>query len=187
MRKVTLIPTIIVLLAAGGPVDKACGMEKEPLAFKSYVLGTTTLERVKQMNLGIACRKGDGVASDDDCYSTTETIAGVTCKWAHFFFYDGKLESIMMIIDHDKFEEVVSVLKQQYDSPTDEKPVLLQDRTGATFHGKQLDWNLASGAIRVIEYASKVDESAINYATYRSSEEFRRREAQSDKRRSKDP
>jgi len=187
MRKVALIVAIIVSLAVGELTGKASGATKEPLAFKNYILGTTTLEQVKQMNPGIACRKGDGVACDDDCYSTSETIRGVNCKWIHFFFYDGKLESIMMIIDHDRFDEIVSVLKQQYGSPTEGKPVVRQDPTGATLHGKQLAWRLATGEIRVIEYANRVDESAINYATYKSSKEFKRREHQSDKARSQAP
>lgn len=187
MRRVALIVAIIVSLAAGGLTGKACGAAKEPLAFKNYILGTTTLERVKQMNPGIACRKGDGVACDDDCYSTSETIGGATCRWIHFFFYDGKLESIMMIIAHDKFDEVVSVLKQQYGSPSKGKAVVLQDPTGVTLHGKQLTWRLANGEIRVIEYANRADESAINYATYKSSKEFKRRQHQSDKARSQDP
>jgi hypothetical protein len=186
MRKVALIVAMVVLLTWGKFTDKACGTEKEPLAFKDYILGTTTLERVKQINLGIACRTGDGVSSDDECYATSETIAGVNCKWIHFFFYDGKLESIMMIISHDKFDEVVSVLKEQYGSPTGGKPVVLQEPTGATLRGKQLEWRLVGGEIRVIEYVNRGDESAINYATYKSSEEFKRREHQRDKRGSKD-
>jgi hypothetical protein len=187
VRKVALFMVALLFGALGVFVHPSDGAENEPLAFKNYVLGSTTVEQCREMSYGIVCGKGDGVLCDDQCFSYIETIAGVPAREINFFFYDGKLEKITISLSHSYFNKVVSALKEKYGQPTEETPVKLQNRMGLPFSGTNYEWRrFANGIIRASEYASDLGTSLINYVTHHSIEEFTRRRQQSDKSGSKD-
>ena len=187
MRKIGLFIVAFLFGVLGVFAHLSHGAENEPLAFKNYVLGTTTLEQCRKMGFGMACGKGNGVLCDDQCYSYIETIGGVPAREVNFLFYDGKLERIMISLSHSYFGKVVSALKEKYGQPTEETPVALQNRMGLPFRGTNYEWRrFANGIIRASEYGSDLDTSNINYSTHHSIEEFTRRKQQSDKSGSKD-
>jgi len=186
VRQIALFTVAIVLGVLGVFVHVSHGVGSEPLAFKDYVLGVTTLAEMKEINPDSECSKSDGVIADDECYSKNETIADESVKGAMFFFYKEKLEHILIVIDHEKFNTVVGVLRRKYGSPSKEKIVTLRGRTGATMRGKEYEWKQTVGYIRAVEYERRVDESGIHYRTYRCDKEYETRRSERIKKRAKD-
>jgi hypothetical protein len=186
MRKIALFAVAIVLGILSACVHVLHGAGSEPLAFKNYVLGITTLAEMKEINPDSECSKSDGVIADVECYSKEETIGDEYAKGAMFFFYKEKLEHILIIIDHEKFDMVVEELKRKYGSPTQEEVVTSRDRMGAAMRGKEYEWKQTVGYILAIEYDRQVDESSIHYRTYRCDKEYETRRSERIKKRAKD-
>jgi hypothetical protein len=186
VRPVTLSGLAIVLCVLVVFLDAAHGVESEPLAFKNYVLGVTTLPEMKEINPDSECAKSDGLIADDECYSRNETIADEYAKGAMFFFYKEKLEHLLIVIDHEKFDRVIGALKRTYGSPTKEKIVTSRDRMGATMRGREYEWKQRGGYILAVEYDRRLDESGIHYRTYRGDKEYEKRRSERIKKRAKD-
>jgi hypothetical protein len=186
VRQIAVFTLVIVFGVLGVFVDFSHGVKSEPLAFKNYVLGVTTLAEMKEINPASECSESDGLIADHECYSEDETIAGEYAKGAMFFFYKEKLEHILIVIDHEKFDTVIGVLEQKYGSPTKEKVVTLQSRIGATMRGREYEWKQTAGYIRAVEYDRRVDESGIHYRTYRCDQEYKTRRSERIKKRAKE-
>lgn len=186
MRQIALFTVAIVLGVLGGCVHLLHGVGSEPLAFKNYVLGVTTLSEMKEINPDSECSKSDGLIADDECYSEDETIADAYAKGAMFFFYKEKLEHILIVMDHEKFNTVVEALKRKYGSPTKEKVVTSQNRMGDAMRGKEYEWKQTVGYIRAVEYDRRLNESGIHYRTYRCDKEYETRRSERIKKRAKD-
>jgi len=186
VRQIALFTVAIVLGVLGGCVHLLHGVGSEPLAFKNYVLGVTTLSEMKEINPDSECSKSDGLIADDECYSEDETIADAYAKGAMFFFYKEKLEHILIVMDHEKFNTVVEALKRKYGSPTKEKVVTSQNRMGDAMRGKEYEWKQTVGYIRAVEYDRRLNESGIHYRTYRCDKEYETRRSERIKKRAKD-
>jgi hypothetical protein len=186
VRQIALFTGALVFCALGVFVHLSPGVGTEPLAFKNYVLGVTTLAEMKDINPDSECSKSDGLIADEECYSENETIADESAKGAMFFFYKEKLEHILVVIDHEKFDMVVEALKRKYGSPYKEKVVTSRDRMGVTMRGKEYEWRQTAGYIRAVEYDRRVNESGIHYRTYRCDKEYETRRSERIKKRAKD-
>jgi len=186
VRQITIFTVAMVLCVLGVFVHLSHGVGSEPLAFKNYVLGVTTLPEMKETNPDSECSKSDGLIADDECYSKNETIADEYAKGAMFFFYKEKLEHILIVIDHEKFDMVVGALKRKYGSPTKEEEVTSRDRMGAIMRGKEYEWKQTAGYILAVEYDRRLDESGIHYRTYRCDKEYEMRRSERIKKRAKD-
>jgi hypothetical protein len=186
VRQSALCTAVIVLGVLGVLVHLSSWAGSEPLKFKNYVLGVTTLAEMKSINPDSKCSKSDGVIADNECYAEKETIADNYAKGAMFFFYNEKLEHVLVVIDHKEFNTVVGALKSQYGSPTEEEIVTSRDRMGATVRGKEYEWKQTGGYIRAVEYDRGVDESGIHYRTYRCDKEYEARRSERIKKRAHD-
>jgi hypothetical protein len=186
VRQIALFTVAIVLGGLGGCVHLSPGVGSEPLAFKNYVLGVTTLSEMKEINPDSECSKSDGLIADDECYSEDETIADAYAKGAMFFFYKDKLEHILIVIDHEKFNTVVEALKRKYGSPNKENVVTSKNQFGAIMRGKEYEWKQTVGYIRAVEYDRRLYESGIHYRTYRCDKEYETRRSERIKKGAKD-
>jgi hypothetical protein len=186
MRKVALFMVALLFGVLGIFAHFSHGAENEPLAFKEYVLGKTTLGQFIQMKPNIRCHKGDHVLCDDSCLLRDETIAGMPTKGVNFLFYKKILEKIEIPLSHDSFDQVMSALKEKYGPPTKKESVVLKNRMGSTFERTSYVWRFANGTIDADEYAGDLDSSRIVYQTYHSSEEYKQRAQKRGKGASKD-
>jgi hypothetical protein len=186
VRQSALFTAVIALGVLGVLVHLSSWAGSEPLKFKNYVLGVTTLAEMASINPDSKCSKSDGVIADNECYSENETIADDYAKGAMFFFYNEKLEHILVIIDHKEFNTVVAALKSQYGLPTEEEIVTSRGRMGATMRGKEYEWKQTDGYIRAVEYDRGVGESGIHYRTYRCDKEYETRKSERVKKRAHD-
>jgi len=186
VRQIALFTVALILCVLGVFVHLSQGVGSEPLAFKNYVLGVTTLAEMADINPESECSKSDGLIADAECYSRNETIADEYAKGAMFFFYKETLEHILIVIDHENFDTVVAALKRNYGPPTKEKVVTSLDRMGASMRGKEYEWKQTAGYIRAVEYDRRVNESGIHYRTYRCDKEYETRRSERIKKRAKD-
>ena len=186
MRQIGLIALALVFCIVGVFVHVAHGVGSEPLAFKNYVLGVTTLAEMGDIDPDSECSKSDGLIADDECYSRNESIAEEPAKGAMFFFYKGTLEHILIVIDHENFATIIAGLKRMYGPPTKERVVTSRDQLGATMRGKEYEWKQTAGYVRAVEYDRRLNESGIHYRTYRCDKEYEARRSERIKKRAKD-
>jgi len=186
VRQIALFTAALVVCVLHVFLQPSHGVGSEPLAFQNYVLGVTTLAEMRHMNPDSECSASDGLIADEECYSSDENIADEPAKGAMFFFYKEKLEHILIVIDHEKFDMVVGALKGKYGRPTKEKVVTSRDQMGTAMRGKEYEWKQSTGYIRAIEYDRRLSESGIHYRTYRCDEEYKARRSEGIKKRAKD-
>ena len=154
------------------------GAERQPLAFKNYVLGVTELDEVKQQTAGIVCRKCEAPDCDDICYAHKGAVAEAPINTIVFSFYDGKLEGMYITFKRQFFDDVSHSLQQEYGPPSTEEKVALKNFSGQPVQGRELVWRQPHGMIRMEEYSSNFDISGIHFTSFSALEKFMKRETQ---------
>jgi hypothetical protein len=186
MRGNPLVVCMALLFVSTTVTHVVFGAERQPLAFKNYVLGVTELDEVKQATSGIVCRKCDASDCDAICYAHKGTVAEAPINTIVFSFYDGKLEGIYITFKRQFFDDVIQSLKQKYGLPTREEKVAMKTFSGEPVQGRELLWRQANGMIKMEEYSSNFDTSGIHYTSFSALEKFMQRETQNTQKRGKD-
>jgi hypothetical protein len=166
------------LLCALALTTAASGINAQALDFKGIALGAE-LDAVKAANPRLNCR----VASDaelpvGDSICTLgreagETIAGAPALFMLVGLYDRKVASIAVKFPERSFDQVAAALVERYGKPRSDETSTTQNRAGATFGNRELEWD----GIRLQQRAGKIDESIFVMRSAGSLAEFQRRKA----------
>lgn len=78
---------------------------------------------------------------------------------------DGAVDSVMIVFSHRDFARIADGLIEKYGKPTSDETEALQNRMGATFSSRTLQWHRPDGAIMAMERASTVDKSIVSMKT----------------------
>lgn len=132
------------------------------IGFKNIKIGMTEKNLQEVVNNNLFCNE---VKGSRGCLTTREhkyTIVGIKNNFPiHISLKDDKVKLIRIKSNYINFKRIVSAYKSKYGKPSFEKTKILQNRMGATFKSKEIEWILKDGKILIKERARKYDEMAI--------------------------
>ena len=147
-----------------GFVSAAWATAAEPLAFKGIALGSPSTAIAQDPRYD--CRATRAPAADRICslrHQEQETIAGVPVNSLFWFYYRGRLTSIVINLDERHFDKVVTALQAKYgQGETRMAPV--RNLKGAGFENRTHTWRQADGTLQAQRYAGRLDKSTLRFA-----------------------
>jgi hypothetical protein len=156
------------------------------LEFKGIALG---LDLVTIEDTGrFSCRASTNPLADRVCglkYGERETIAGAPVRTLLLYFYSDRLEMISLSFESQYFSSVTDALAQKYGSAVATSEAV-QNRMGATFENRKLEWRKGKATVSARRYAADLDTSSVTYQTDFFLQEFARRRKSSTKSNAKD-
>jgi hypothetical protein len=106
--------------------------------------------------------------TDPDCYrqNIRASLFGATLPISYFVtLRDGAIDSVTIRFDSSSFGMIAGGLIEKYGPPSRDVTERVQNRMGATFDDRTVEWNRPDGQIRARERAGSVDTSTVEMSS----------------------
>jgi hypothetical protein len=156
-----LVGLIIVSL---GLLATAWAGNPESLAFKGVALGSPITPLAGDPRYD--CKATRAPAADRICSLRSqeqETVAGQPVNSIFWFFYRGRLTSIVINLDERYFKQVVAALQKKYGAG-ETRTEQVKNLKGARFDNSIHTWRQVGGSLVAQRYAGRLDKSSLRYA-----------------------
>lgn len=159
------------------------------LDFKGLRLGSSYSEFASNNRFRCSEEKKSplGDATCSYIYGTRETVADAAVIWATFYFYDGALARVSVLIDEADFDQVLAAYLEKYGRPASTRKGSITTRMGAKLNNELAVWTRASGSIELRRRTSAdVTQSSITYEIQAADRLYRDRAIKAQKRGAQD-
>jgi hypothetical protein len=88
---------------------------------------------------------------------------------------DDKVAKITYSFDRNTYDAMVQSIVKKYGAPRSSRNVVVQNRMGATFRGKEYLWSNAVSQMEAKEYSTTLDKSVVDVEDLKLMREFEKR------------
>jgi hypothetical protein len=147
--------------------------------FKGVKLGTSE-DRVRIKLRPIACRSGDGVLADRECFfSSGTTYAELPAVRIVAAFYADQLAAVFVQVRQEYFEQDLESLKSKYGGPAETKVTTVTNALGASLPKASYYWHREGTTILAESLAGDLREAQFIYVQDSAAQELAKRREQS--------